>query len=64
MASTAVSHAADLVLARPRGQWRTLTLMTGVVLLLHLVGFALLFFVVAPHHFHLGTAAPLPWAPR
>jgi len=38
------------------GQWRTVALMASVVLGLHAVGFFLLFFVVAPHHYHLGAS--------
>ena len=38
------------------GQWRTLVLMAAVVLGLHVVGFLMLIALVAPHHYHLGTA--------
>ncbi len=38
------------------GQWRTVSLMAGVVLALHVVGFFMLFALVAPSHYHLGTA--------
>ena len=37
-----------------RGQWRTIALMSAVVLGLHLLGFGLLFAVVAPHRYRLG----------
>jgi nickel/cobalt transporter (NiCoT) family protein len=37
-------------------QWRALAWMAAVVLGLHVLGFFLLFAVVAPHHFHLGRA--------
>src|SRR5581483_1505892 len=37
-----------------RGQWRTIALMGAVVLGLHLVGFGLLFALVAPHRYRLG----------
>jgi high-affinity nickel-transport protein len=40
-----------------RGQWRTIALMSAVVLGLHLVGFGLLFALVAPHRYHLGGSA-------
>ena len=40
-----------------RGQWRTIALMSAVVLGLHLVGFLLLFGLVAPHHYRLGGSA-------
>jgi high-affinity nickel-transport protein len=36
------------------GQWRTVGIMTAVVLGLHVVGFFLLFVLVAPHHYRLG----------
>jgi high-affinity nickel-transport protein len=36
------------------GQWRTIALMSAVVLGLHLVGFGLLFVLVAPHRYRLG----------
>ncbi len=36
-------------------QWRTVALMAGVVLGLHIVGFFLLFAVVAPQHHQLGA---------
>ncbi len=36
-------------------QWRTVAIMGGVVVALHLLGFGLLVAVVAPHHYHLGT---------
>jgi nickel/cobalt transporter (NiCoT) family protein len=32
------------------GQWRTIGVMGAIVLALHLIGFGLLLFVVAPHH--------------
>ncbi len=38
------------------GQWRTLGAMAALVVGLHLVGFALLFLVVAPHDYSLGAA--------
>jgi nickel/cobalt transporter (NiCoT) family protein len=37
-----------------RGQWRTIALMGAVVLGLHVLGFGLLFVLVAPHHYRLG----------
>jgi high-affinity nickel-transport protein len=37
-----------------RGQWRTIAVMSAVVLGLHLLGFGLLFALVAPHRYHLG----------
>ena len=37
-------------------QWRRVAAMAAVILGLHLVGFLLLFLVVAPHHFSLGNA--------
>jgi len=37
-----------------RGQWRTIALMSAVVLGLHLLGFGLLFALVAPHRYRLG----------
>jgi nickel/cobalt transporter (NiCoT) family protein len=40
-----------------RGQWRTIALMSAVVLGLHLVGFGLLFALVAPHRYHLGGSS-------
>jgi nickel/cobalt transporter (NiCoT) family protein len=36
------------------GEWRTVGLMAVVVVLLHVVGFVLLFVVVVPHHYRLG----------
>jgi high-affinity nickel-transport protein len=36
------------------GQWRTVALMSAVVIGLHAVGFFLLFALVAPHHYRLG----------
>jgi nickel/cobalt transporter (NiCoT) family protein len=38
------------------GQWRTLGLMAGVVVGLHVVGFLMLVALVAPHHYRVGTA--------
>jgi high-affinity nickel-transport protein len=38
------------------GQWRTLAMMTTVVLGLHALGFFLLIAVVAPHHYRLGAS--------
>ncbi|HEX4751335.1 MAG TPA: hypothetical protein VH268_00435, partial [Solirubrobacterales bacterium] len=38
------------------GQWRTVLAMTVVVVGLHVVGFALLFLVVAPHGYSLGAS--------
>jgi high-affinity nickel-transport protein len=35
-------------------EWRRLGLMFGVIALLHAIGFFLVFFVVAPHHYALG----------
>jgi nickel/cobalt transporter (NiCoT) family protein len=37
-------------------QWRTLLLMAAAVVGLHVVGFFLLFAVVAPRHYHLGSS--------
>ncbi len=37
-----------------RGQWRTIALMSAVVLGLHLLGFGLLLALVAPHRYRLG----------
>jgi high-affinity nickel-transport protein len=37
-----------------RGQWRTIALMGAVVLGLHLLGFGLLFALVAPHRYRVG----------
>ncbi|HEY1517574.1 MAG TPA: hypothetical protein VGF91_14230 [Solirubrobacteraceae bacterium] len=37
-----------------RGQWRTIALMGAVVLGLHLLGFGLLFALVAPHWYRVG----------
>jgi hypothetical protein len=37
-----------------RGQWRTIVLMSAVVLGLQLLGFGLLFALVAPHRHRLG----------
>jgi nickel/cobalt transporter (NiCoT) family protein len=41
------------------GDWRALAAMTGFILLLHVVGFGLLFSVVAPQHYHLGGDHPV-----
>jgi high-affinity nickel-transport protein len=38
------------------GQWRTVAMMTTVVLGLHVLGFFLLIAVVAPHHYRLGAS--------
>ncbi len=38
-----------------RGQRRSLAMMTAVVAALHLIGFGILFLVVAPHHYSLGS---------
>jgi high-affinity nickel-transport protein len=38
------------------GQWRTVAMMTTVVLGLHALGFFLLIAVVAPHHYRLGAS--------
>jgi nickel/cobalt transporter (NiCoT) family protein len=38
------------------GQWRTVAMMTTVVLALHALGFFLLIAVVAPHHYQLGAS--------
>ena len=37
------------------GQRRSLAMMTAVVAALHLIGFGILFLVVAPHHYSLGS---------
>ena len=37
-----------------RAQWRTIGLMAAVVIGLHVLGFLLLFALIAPHHYHLG----------
>ncbi len=37
-----------------RGQRRTLVMMASVIAILHAVGFGILLFVVAPHHYSLG----------
>jgi high-affinity nickel-transport protein len=37
-------------------QWRSLTMMTMVVVGLHVIGFFLLFVIVVPHHYHLGAS--------
>jgi len=37
-------------------EWRTVALMAAVVVSLHVVGFVLLFAVVAPHHYRLGAS--------
>ncbi|MFI7134054.1 HoxN/HupN/NixA family nickel/cobalt transporter [Nonomuraea sp. NPDC050153] len=37
-------------------EWRSLGSMTGIVLLLHVVGWAVLVFAVAPHRYQLGSA--------
>jgi nickel/cobalt transporter (NiCoT) family protein len=42
-----------------RGQWRTVGLMSAVVLGLHAVGFFLLVTVVAPHHHGLGGSSAI-----
>jgi nickel/cobalt transporter (NiCoT) family protein len=39
-----------------RGQRRTLAMMATVIASLHAIGFGILFFVVAPHHYSLGGA--------
>jgi nickel/cobalt transporter (NiCoT) family protein len=39
-----------------RAEWRTVTLMTAVVVGLHVVGFFILIAVVAPHHYRLGSS--------
>jgi nickel/cobalt transporter (NiCoT) family protein len=41
------------------GQWRTMGVMGAVVLALHVVGFGLLLFVVAPHHYRVGASGTL-----
>jgi nickel/cobalt transporter (NiCoT) family protein len=38
------------------GQWRTIALMSAVVLGLHVVGFVLLLALVAPHRYHLAAS--------
>jgi high-affinity nickel-transport protein len=38
-----------------RSQWTTVAGMTAVIVGLHVIGFGLLFGVVVPHHFDLGT---------
>jgi high-affinity nickel-transport protein len=42
-----------------RGDWRSLTAMASFILLLHVVGFGLLFGVIAPEHYHLGGDHPV-----
>jgi high-affinity nickel-transport protein len=37
------------------GQWRTVAMMATVIVALHVIGFALLFAVIAPHHYRLGA---------
>jgi high-affinity nickel-transport protein len=42
-----------------RKDWRSLSGMTGFIVLLHLVGFGVLFGLVVPQHYHLGGDHPV-----
>ena len=46
-------------LSLSRADWRSLTLMASFVVLLHIVGFGLLFGVIAPEHYRLGGDHPV-----
>jgi high-affinity nickel-transport protein len=61
MEATSIAAPAPSRLARIRGaltgaEWRRVGGMAAVIVGLHLVGFFLLFAVVVPHHFELGSA--------
>ena len=51
-----MSRRRRIATALDAGQWRTVAMMGAVVLGLHVVGFLLLFALVAPHHYHLGSS--------
>jgi high-affinity nickel-transport protein len=42
-----------------RRDWRSLAGMTGFIVLLHVVGFGVLFGLVVPKHYHLGGDHPI-----
>ncbi len=42
-----------------RSDWRSLAAMGGFIVLLHVVGFGILFGVVAPHHYRIGGDHPV-----
>src|SRR3954447_4658115 len=42
-----------------RQDWRALGGMAGFIVLLHVVGFGVLFGLVVPHHYHLGGDHPV-----
>ncbi len=42
-----------------RRDWRALTGMISFIVLLHVIGFGILFGLVAPHHYHLGGDHPV-----
>src|SRR5664279_3525772 len=42
-----------------REDWRSLSGMTGFIVLLHVVGLAILFGLVVPNHYHLGGDHPV-----
>ncbi len=42
-----------------RRDWRSLSGMLGFIILLHVLGFGILFGLVVPHHYHLGGDHPI-----
>jgi high-affinity nickel-transport protein len=60
MVATTATSGTKARLGRVRGsltraEWRSLMIMSGVVIALHVVGFFILIAVVAPHHYRLGA---------
>jgi high-affinity nickel-transport protein len=53
---TAASRWARVLASLTPAEWRRAALLAGIVVGLHVVGFGLLFAVVVPHHYDLGTS--------
>jgi high-affinity nickel-transport protein len=53
------SRIADFRESLTRKDWTSLAGMLGVIVLLHVIGFVVLFGVIAPKHFHIGGGQPV-----
>lgn len=59
MSDTALSRISGFRRSLSRRDWRSLTGMAAFILLLHVIGFGVLFAFVVPQHFHLGGDHPV-----
>ncbi|HEY7048411.1 MAG TPA: hypothetical protein VH373_14425, partial [Jatrophihabitantaceae bacterium] len=53
------SRLADFRRSLSRADWTSLGGMVGFIVLLHVLGFGILFGLVVPHHYHLGGDHPV-----